>query len=83
MRVATNSRSPTKRRSVNLSLDEAVVAEAREYGISLSRTSEAALAKAVKEERWRRWQDENREAIEANNRWVEENGIPYADLRLW
>ncbi|MDO7841564.1 type II toxin-antitoxin system CcdA family antitoxin [Sphingomonas immobilis] len=78
------SQPPAKRRrSVNLSLDEAVVAEAREYGISLSRTSEAALAKAVKEERWRRWQEENRDAIEANNRWVEENGIPYADLRLW
>lgn len=75
--------SASKRRSVNLSLDEAVVAEAREYGINLSRTSEEALAKAVKKERERRWQEENREAIEANNRWLEENGLPYADLRLW
>jgi antitoxin CcdA len=75
--------SPPKRRSVNLSLDEAVVAEAKEYGISLSRTSEEALAKAVKAERWRRWQEENREAIEANNRWVEENGLPLEKYRLF
>jgi len=83
MRMLERPIPPSKRRSVNLSIDATVLAEAREYGISLSRTSEEALAKAVKAERWRRWQDENREAIEANNRWVEENGLPYADLRLW
>ncbi|WP_267387843.1 type II toxin-antitoxin system CcdA family antitoxin [Sphingomonas sp. GC_Shp_3] len=83
MRVLERPSPPSKRCSVNLSIDATVLAETREYGISLSRTSEEALAKAVKAERWRRWQDENREAIEANNRWVEENGLPYADLRLW
>ena len=72
-----------KRRSVNLSLDEAVVAEAREYGISLSRTSEEALAIAVKKERERRWKDENRAAIEANNRWIEQNGLPLEKYRLF
>ncbi|CAN5350947.1 hypothetical protein BH10PSE15_BH10PSE15_02330 [soil metagenome] len=83
MRMFAKPLSASKRRSVNLSLDDAVVAEAREYGINLSRISEEALAKAVKKERERRWQEENREAIEANNRWLEENGLPYADLRLW
>jgi antitoxin CcdA len=83
MRMFVKPVSPAKRRSVNLSLDEAVVAEAKEYGISLSRTSEEALAKAVKAERWRRWQEENREAIEANNRWLEENGLPLDKYRLF
>ena len=29
----------------------------------------------------RRWMDENREAIEAWDAWVEEHGLPMADLR--
>ena len=27
------------------------------------------------------WLDDNRGAIEASNRWVRENGIPYAEYR--
>ncbi|RZF65610.1 post-segregation antitoxin CcdA [Sphingomonas populi] len=81
--MATKALSPVKRRPVNLSLDEAVVAEARSYGISLSRTSEEAIAAAVKTERERRWKEENRAAIEGWNVWLEENGLPYADLRLF
>ncbi|MBN9009378.1 MAG: type II toxin-antitoxin system CcdA family antitoxin [Rhizobiales bacterium] len=30
-----------------------------------------------------RWRVENRRAIEAWNRWVEVNGIPFDDLRPW
>ena len=30
---------------------------------------------------WRRWQEENREAIESNNRWFEEHGLPFAEYR--
>jgi post-segregation antitoxin (ccd killing protein) len=29
------------------------------------------------------WQVENRSAIEAWNRWIEINGIPFDDLRPW
>ena len=83
MRMFAKPVSAAKRRSVNLSLDEAVVAEAREYGISLSRTSEEALAAAVKTERERRWREENRAAIEANNRWVEQHGLPLERYRLF
>lgn len=83
MRMAAKALSPVKRRPVNLSLDEAVVAEARRYGISLSRTSEAALAAAVKAERERRWKEENRAAIEGWNVWLEENGLPLERYRLF
>jgi len=83
MRMFAKPVSAAKRRSVNLSLDEAVVAEAREYGISLSRTSEEALVAAVKTERERRWREENRAAIEANNRWVEQHGLPLERYRLF
>lgn len=75
--------SSNKRKPVNLSLDTGVVAAARAAGINLSQVSEAALRAATKAEQERRWKEENREAIESSNAWLEENGLPYAELRLW
>jgi antitoxin CcdA len=78
-----DSISSGKRKAVNLSIDSGVIAAAREAGLNLSQICETALGNAAKAERDRRWKEEHREAIEANNRWVEENGLPYAHLRLW
>jgi antitoxin CcdA len=73
----------SKRKSVNLSLDTGVVAAAREVGINLSQVSEAAIRRAIKTEQERRWQDENRNAIEGWNRWYEKNGHPLETYRLF
>ena len=54
------------------------LATARQLGLE----PEKILAKAVADERARRWQDENRAAIEAHDRWIEENGLPYADRHV-
>ncbi|MCW2348841.1 type II toxin-antitoxin system CcdA family antitoxin [Sphingobium sp. B12D2B] len=70
-----------KRKPVNLSLDAGVVEAAREAGINLSQTCEAALRAAAKAERERRWQEENRGAIEEWNAWVAEHGLPLAKYR--
>lgn len=72
-----------KRKPVNLSLDTGVVEAARAAGINLSQACEAALRKAAKTERDRQWQEEHREAIEANNAWVEEHGLPLAKYRMF
>jgi antitoxin CcdA len=69
------------RKSTNLSLDAQLVADAKAMGLNLSETAERAIAEAVREERVRRWQEENREAIEATNRYVEEHGLPLAEYR--
>lgn len=69
------------RGKVNLSIDEAVVADARELGINLSRVAEAAIAEAARAERNRRWQEENRAALDAYAREVAEHGLPLARLR--
>lgn len=81
MRMKQDTIGSGKRKPVNLSLDTGVVEAAREAGINLSQTCEAALRKAAKEERDRRWKEENREAIEAWNAWVEEHGLPLAKYR--
>jgi hypothetical protein len=33
--------------------------------------------------RAQQWLDENREALESSNRWVEEHGLPFAKYRLF
>lgn len=69
------------RKPTNLSLDAQLVADAKAMGLNLSETAERAIAEAVREEKVRRWKEENREAIESWNRYVEQNGIPFADKR--
>ncbi|MDB5694296.1 MAG: post-segregation antitoxin CcdA [Alphaproteobacteria bacterium] len=69
------------RRSTNLSLDASLVDEARLFGINLSRACEQGLAVRIAEERARRWRSENAAAIASSNAFVEEKGLPLADLR--
>lgn len=72
-----------KRKSVNLSLDTGIVTAAREAGLNLSKVSEAALREATQAERGRRWQEDNREALDGWGRWVEKHGLPLAKHRLF
>jgi len=69
------------RRPTNISLDSAMIDDARELGINISRACEEGLAKQISEERGRRWLEENREAIESSNAWVEKHGLPLAKYR--
>lgn len=69
------------RRATNVSLDETLVAEARELDINLSRACERGLAEQIGETRAERWRAENAEAIEAWNSYFEENGLPLAKFR--
>lgn len=71
------------KKSANLSVDEDLLIEAKEYGISLSQTFQEALLAKVKAERARRWQEENREAIEEYNRHIEKHGIWAEKVRHW
>lgn len=69
------------RKATNLSLDTGLVADARDLGINLSRTCEDALRKEIAAERGRRWQEENKDAIAAWNRWAENNELPLDKYR--
>ena len=68
---------------VNLTLDPALVAEARTLGLSISQASNQGLAVAVKAARSARWLEENRAALESSNKWVEANGLPLAKYRMF
>jgi len=69
------------RSKVSLSIDGAVVREARAVGVNMSRVAEFAIAEAARGERNRRWREENRDALDAYAREVERDGLPLARFR--
>ena len=74
---------PGRKRAVNVTVDENVLAEAKQLGLNLSQVLEDELKKRVTEERTRRFQEEHRDAIEAHNRFIEKHGIFGAKYRSW
>lgn len=75
-RIASGPRRPT-----NVSLSEELLAEAKSLGINVSRACEAGLAAEVKRVGEQKWIEENRAAMQSWNDWIDENGMPLADLR--
>lgn len=67
------------KRPVNLSIDAALVADAKASGVNLSAVLENALRLEVK----KRWQRTNAEAIAAFNREVEKDGMWSDGWREW
>lgn len=72
---------PVARRATSMTLDAALLDEARALGVNLSRAAEEGLLAAVKAERKRRWAAENAEFIRDYNDWIAENGVPLAEFR--
>lgn len=62
------------KKAVNLSVDAALLREAREQNINLSATLERALEVAVRQQRRERWRAENRSAIAAYNEQIDAQG---------
>jgi antitoxin CcdA len=71
------------RRPTNVSLDADLVDEARALDINISRACEEGLERTVREERRRRWIEENREGMEASNDYVRQHGLPLAKYRMF
>jgi antitoxin CcdA len=72
-----------KRTATNVSLEAALVAEARELGVSISQASNRGLEEAVKTARAERWLSENNAALDSYNDWIEANGLPLENYRLF
>lgn len=72
-----------QRKSANLSIDGNLLADAKVLEINVSRAAETGIAEAVRKEKERRWKEENREAIESSNAFVEKHGLPLAKHRLF
>ena len=73
--------STLTRRATNLSLDQALLHEAKALGVNLSKAAEAGLRQAVRDARSEAWRRENAGAIASSNAWVEANGLPLESYR--
>jgi antitoxin CcdA len=71
------------RKATNVSLDEALLAEAKSLRINISQAAEAGLARAVAQRRAELWLAANREAIASSNDYVERQGLPLARYRAF
>ncbi|HWT12096.1 MAG TPA: type II toxin-antitoxin system CcdA family antitoxin [Allosphingosinicella sp.] len=79
----TPARRTSPRRAANVTVRPEYVTEARELGINLSEAFERGLTEAIARARAERWMEENREALDSYNRFVERDGLPLEDLRLF
>lgn len=76
----SDSRGTSRKRAVNVTVDDAILTHAKEMDLNLSQVLEDELRKRVKDERGRRWQEENKEFIESYNAYIERNGVFGEDL---
>lgn len=58
-------------------------AEAEALGLDAAAIAGRAVQDAIRAEKARRWLEENKDAIEAWNRWTESNELPLAEYRMF
>jgi antitoxin CcdA len=79
--MSNYARAPKKTTSVSVA--EALLAEAKVLGINVSQAAEEGLAKAVSTKRAEQWIQENWDAIQSSNEYVEKHGLPLAKYRMF
>lgn len=63
-----------KRRPINLTIREDILKEAKELNLNASKAAEYGIAQAIKKARGQAWLNENKSALSAHNKRVEESG---------
>jgi antitoxin CcdA len=79
--IAMAYESTAAKKPVNLSVNSDLLRQAKELKVNVSQVLEVALASQVKRLREAQWLEDNKAAIDAYNRHVEENGLPFDSLR--
>ena len=71
----------TLKKPTNLSIDLALLTEAKDLRINLSKAAEIGLRQEVARAKAALWKKENTAAIESSNKWVEAHGLPLDQFR--
>jgi antitoxin CcdA len=66
-----------------IAIDPALLAEAERLSVDVARAAAKGIADAVELARSTQWREENRDALESSNAYVEKNGLPLASQRLF
>jgi antitoxin CcdA len=69
------------RQRTNVSLDAGLLKAARSLGLNLSRACEQGLLNGIQQARAERWLEENRDAVQGSNEYVEKHGVPLSRFR--
>lgn len=75
------SMTNSARKATNVSINEALLSEAKTLKINVSKAAEAGLVVALAEKRAELWLAENRAALESSNAYVDRHGLPLAQHR--
>ncbi|MFN3508997.1 MAG: type II toxin-antitoxin system CcdA family antitoxin [Allorhizobium sp.] len=73
--------STEDRKPQDLTVSEALVAEAEALGLDIAGAAEQGIARAIKAKKERRWKIENADAIKADIEYVAKHGLPLAKYR--
>jgi antitoxin CcdA len=71
------------KKPTNVTIRSDLLEAARALNINLSQEFERHLAEVVRRHRAEQWLKDNREAIEAYNRHIEEHGLWNEEFRTW
>lgn len=73
----------SKKKATNVSVNAALLQQAKAFNINLSSTLEQALILKLKQLQADTWQVENKMAINAYNQHIEQNGVFGDDVRAF
>jgi antitoxin CcdA len=71
----------TAKKRTNLSLGGSLLQEAKHLGINISNSAEKGIEQAVRERKQALWLEDNAQAIESSNQFVNKHGLPLACYR--
>ena len=78
----TNAAASLKKRT-NLSINETLLNEAKEFGINISNSAESGIKHALLKRKRLLWLEDNKDAITSSNDYVVKNGIPLEKFRIF
>jgi antitoxin CcdA len=72
-----------RKKSVNLSIDAELAAEAKEFGANMSALLEKALQHELRAQREQKWREQNKSAMNAYDKHIEKDGLWLDEFRTW
>lgn len=71
------------KKATNVSLDQALLKDAKALGVNVSQAAEKGLDAEVRKAKGEAWQRENAQAMEDWNEWIKKNGLPLEKYRMF
>jgi antitoxin CcdA len=77
----TQKTATSLKKRTNVSIKQSVLDEAKSLDINVSYYAEQGISYAINERKKAKWLEENAQAIESSNAFVEKHGLPLSTFR--